>query len=335
MDSLTQVALGATVAVAVMGKTSGSRLKIALTGAVLGTLPDLDVVIDYGDAVSNMVLHRTQSHAVFYQTLVSPVLAWLAALFCQQRQHYGRWLLATWLVLITHTLIDAMTIYGTQFGLPFTNTPFAVGSMFIIDPLYTLPLLLGLGWYLSGHPAGREANSAMLSVSIAYLLWSVLAQWHVSTVVHNSLQQQQLPYHQLLVTPAPLNTVLWRIVVLTEHGYAEGFYSLLDNSDHIALNHFAQDESLKQRYAALKPVQQLAWFSRGFYSLQQQGERLLLTDLRMGQEGGYAFQFVLDPEDKATPQQLPMRRDVAQTLPWLWQRMQGQPLPSPYLGVNQ
>ena len=68
MDSLTQLTLGSAVAVAVLAKTPGSRAKVVLTGAVLGTLPDLDVIIDYGDAVSNMVLHRTESHAFFSET---------------------------------------------------------------------------------------------------------------------------------------------------------------------------------------------------------------------------------------------------------------------------
>ncbi len=333
MDSLTQLTLGSAVAAAVLAKTPGSRAKVVLTGAVLGTLPDLDVIIDYGDAVSNMVLHRTQSHAFFYQTLAAPLLAWLAALCCGQRAHYWRWLLATWLILISHTLIDAMTIYGTQFGLPFTNTPYAVGSMFIIDPLYTLPLIAGVLYYLFGHRRGYQLNMVMLSLSSLYLLWSVAAQWHVRQVVSASLQQQQLQYQQLLVTPAPLNTVLWRIVVMSEHGYGEGFYSLLDNRANVQLHWVEQDPALKQRYGMLKPVQQLAWFSQGFYALEQQGDSLLLTDLRMGQEGSYAFVFKLDPTDASAPQQLPMRRDAVKALPWLWQRMRGTPLPSPYISA--
>lgn len=332
MDSVTQLTLGAAVAVATLGRLPGSKLKVALTGAVLGTLPDLDVIIDYGDVVSNMVLHRTESHALFYQTLVSPLLAWLAALCCKQQQYYLRWLLATWLILITHTGIDAMTVYGTQFGLPFTNTPFAVGSMFIIDPLYTLPLLAGVGWFLlSGRKRGYAANNAGLALSCGYLLWSFIAQQHVSTVAAENAQQQLPGYQQILVTPAPLNTVLWRIVVMTEQGYAEGFYSLFDDSNQIAFNLITQDNSLKQRYADVKAIQQLSWFSRGFYTLTLQGDTLLLTDLRMGQEGSYAFQFAIDPSDHARVTQLPMRRDASRILPWLWQRLRGVAIPPPYL----
>ena len=332
MDSVTQLTLGAAVAVATLGGKNGSTAKVALAGAVLGTLPDLDVLIDYGDVVSNMVLHRTESHALFYQTLASPLLAWLAALCCNQRHYYRHWLVATWLILITHTGIDAMTVYGTQFGLPFTNTPFAVGSMFIIDPLYTLPLLAGVLWYLfSRRDKGYRANAAGIILSSAYLVWSFAAQHYVTSVAIHNAQQQLRDHQQILVTPAPLNTILWRIVVMTEEGYAEGFYSLFDSSDQIEFTQIAQDTSLKQRYADVKAVQQLAWFSRGFYTLAQQGDALLLTDLRMGQEGSYAFQFEVDPANNRAVVQQPMRRDAATALPWLWQRMWGTQLPSPYV----
>ena len=134
MDSLTQLTLGAAVAVATLPQTNSNKLKLAATGAVLATLPDLDVLLDYGDVVSNMVLHRAQSHAFFFQTLLAPLLAYLAAVVCRQRQYYWHWLLATWLILISHSAIDAMTVYGTQLALPFSNFPYAVGSIFIIAP---------------------------------------------------------------------------------------------------------------------------------------------------------------------------------------------------------
>ena len=332
MDSITQLTLGAAVALATLSTKRGSKAKVALTGAVLGTLPDLDVLIDYGDVVSNMVLHRTESHALFYQTLVSPLLAWLAALCCNQRQYYRHWLLATWLILVSHTGIDAMTVYGTQFGLPFSNTPFAVGSMFIIDPLYTLPLLFGVLWcLLSRHSRSYIANTAGLVVSSCYLLWSFAAQQYVTFIATQNAEQQLNSHQQVLVTPAPLNTILWRIVVMKEDGYAEGFYSLFDSTEQIDFTLILQDNSLKQRYAEVPAVRQLSWFSRGFYTLSQQGDSLLLTDLRMGQEGSYAFQFEVDPTNNKAVIQHPMRRDAALALPWLWQRIWGVQLPSPYV----
>ena len=36
-----------------------------------GTLPDVDVLIDHGDAIRNMVLHRAETHAPSWLSLFS------------------------------------------------------------------------------------------------------------------------------------------------------------------------------------------------------------------------------------------------------------------------
>ena len=56
MDSLTQAALGGVVAYAVLGPSLGKRAVIY--GMALGTLPDLDVLIDFGGPIENMTHHR-------------------------------------------------------------------------------------------------------------------------------------------------------------------------------------------------------------------------------------------------------------------------------------
>lgn len=137
------MALGAAVSVAVVGRRM-PVWKAAAIGAAFGTLPDLDVVIDYGDPVRNMTFHRAESHALFWLTLFTPAAAWLLARLTGMADNLRLWCLNIWLILITHTLLDAMTVYGTQLLLPFSDTPLGVASIFIIDPLYTVPLLIGL-----------------------------------------------------------------------------------------------------------------------------------------------------------------------------------------------
>ena len=141
MDSISQAALGAAVGVAVMGRTR-PVWQAALTGAVVGTLPDLDVFVDQGDPIRNMVLHRAETHALFWQALASPVLGLLLAVITNSQPLFRRWWLMVVLTLFTHSALDAMTVYGTQIALPFSSYPVGLGSLFIIDPLYTLPLLI-------------------------------------------------------------------------------------------------------------------------------------------------------------------------------------------------
>ena len=176
MDSLSQIALGAAVGVAVMGRKT-AVWKAAVWGAVAGTLPDLDVFIDHGNPIHNMVLHRAESHAPFWLTLFSlPFAAAIARLHGEWAQ-WRRWWLAIWLALVTHPLLDTMTVYGTQLALPFSDHPFGVGSVFIIDPLYTVPLLVGAIWAVAarGSPRGLRANTIGLVLSTAYLAWGVAA----------------------------------------------------------------------------------------------------------------------------------------------------------------
>ena len=78
MDSLTQAVLGATVQTALLGRWQGRRA--ILYGAALATLPDLDVVIDYGDAVKEMTYHRGFSHSLFVLTGLALLLTGMVIL---------------------------------------------------------------------------------------------------------------------------------------------------------------------------------------------------------------------------------------------------------------
>jgi len=141
MDSITQAALGASVAYAVAGKSLGSRALIY--GAVLGSLPDLDVLVPYEDAVDNFTYHRSWSHSFVTLSVFSIVLFALSKQWWErQGVNALRAFLLLWLVLVTHPLLDSFTVYGTQIWWPISHYPVGWGSIFIIDPVYTIPLLI-------------------------------------------------------------------------------------------------------------------------------------------------------------------------------------------------
>lgn len=334
MDSLSQLALGAAVSVAVMGRRT-AVWKAALWGGIAGTLPDLDAFIHHGDAVRNMVFHRAASHGLFWLTLGAPLLAWLAQRLCGPREDFARWWLAMWLALVTHPLLDTMTVYGTQLAQPFSDYPYGVGSIFIIDPLYTLPLLAGVGLALARRSyAGLGANRAGLWLSTAYLAWSALAQGHVQGVVQAQLAAQGRTDARVLVTPAPFNTLLWRVIVMREDGHDEGFYSLLDRGRAIAFDRFAGDPSLEATVRGLDAVQRIARFSQGFYKVHEADGHAHITDLRMGQEPAYAFSFRVARREGAQwvavrPENLGGRMDIQRGLAWLGPRMLGRDVAPP------
>ncbi len=334
MDSLSQLALGAAVGIGVMGRRT-AVWKAALWGAVCGTLPDLDSFIDHGDPVSNMTWHRAQSHALFYLTLLAPLLAGLIARLHGEADRFRRWWLAIWLVLVTHPLLDAMTVYGTQLALPFTDHPYGVGSIFIIDPLYTLPLLVGVGGALAArNRRGLRWNLAGLALSSAYLAWSFAAQQRVESVARDALREQGVTVERLLVTPTPFNTLLWRVVAITPEGYLEGFRSLFDDQRRMSFDAFPRGEVLFEALRGNQHAERLAWFSRGFFKTTEVEGRLVMSDLRMGQEPYYTFSFALAERQggrtvSVTQQLVRQRPDVARALAWMRQRLFDPTVPPP------
>jgi inner membrane protein len=221
-------------------------------------------------------------------------------------------------------------------ALPFSNYPFGVGSIFIIDPLYTLPLLVGVIWALvSGSgPRGQVVNAVGLLLSTGYLVWSFAAQQHVAQIARATLAQQGIVLEHLLVTPTPFNTVLWRVVAVAGDDYHEGFYSLVDDQPKIKFDRFPRGNALAAELQGIDGVQRLMAFTKGFYKLEQRGSRLLIRDLRMGQEPNYSFSFAVADRHStlvalAQPEQMRMALDIRRSLNWLWRRALGEQLPPP------
>lgn len=334
MDSLSQFALGAAIGVAVMHRRT-RPWKAALIGGLVATLPDLDAFYDHGDPVSNVTLHRANSHALFWLTLASPVVAFIAAITARERDNFMRWWLAVWLALITHPILDWFTVYGTQILRPFTDFPYAVGSMFIIDPLYTLPLLIGIAAALILRNArGFRWNLAGLIVSTLYLGWSVFAQTHVKAIAEASLNADGRKVEHLLVTPTAFNTVLWRVVAVTPEGYLEGFRSFFDREPRMRFDAYPRGEGLYQAVRGYPSVMRVAWFTQGFFKLGERDGKVIISDLRMGQEPYYSFNYVIGQRQSPTIAEIQpvLFREfygLRAGIGWLWRRMRGEDVSPP------
>jgi inner membrane protein len=294
MDSLTQLVLGASVAA--LAAPPDHRRKALALGAALGTLPDLDVFIDFGGAVDNFTRHRGFSHSLL---VLAPfaVLLWLALCrwWVPVRESPVRWFVAIALALLTHPLLDAHTAYGTQLFWPLPLPPVKWATIFIIDPLFTLPLLAAVIYALAKPRARRSlaALGAALALSSLYLGWTWAAQGIVSRHAAATLAEQGLAGAPRFVTPTPFNTLLWRVVVMTDEGYLEGFDSLAQDEGRMAFASYASDSAALEAAANIPAVQRLRWFADDFVRAEVVNGQLQVADLRMGQEPVYVFTHVV------------------------------------------
>jgi len=333
MDSLSQIAFGACVGVAVLGRKVGPR-RAAIAGGLLGTLPDLDVFLAPDDPIDSFVTHRGWSHALFVHAALTPVIGEAVRLGLKPLRD-DRWLAwaAVFLCLTSHAVLDAMTIYGTRLFWPFWTDPVSVGSIFIIDPLYTLPLLVAMVWAFclrSWTPLYRKALTVCLGLSAAYLGWTLVAQQTIAGRAEALLAANGVTPERLLAIPTPFNTAFWKVIAIDGERSFNLYMPMFGGPERVTL--YAHNRHLRLQACADDDARigKVARFSQGYYRLLLRDGEVSVADMRMGLTPNYVFRFVLGRLEDGRLRPVPTRRmqgrgDIGAELDWLFANLRGIP----------
>ena len=148
MDSITHIFLGAAVGQIVVARRVGFG-RAFLIGALAATLPDADALIYTGEAVRDHALHRHFMHSLVVVAGLAFVALMPFMFFSRKvRPHWKVLYWAALLACVTHTLLDSLTSYGTMIFWPFSFRRYALDIISVTDPVYTIPLIIGvcLAW---------------------------------------------------------------------------------------------------------------------------------------------------------------------------------------------
>ncbi len=335
MDSLSQIVLGGALAAAIVPPEH--RRAALLAGAALGTLPDLDgipLALITDDPVLRMTWHRSISHSLFVLPMVAALIWWLFKRYGGGRvaQAPMRWFWAIQLALFTHPILDAFTVYGTQLWWPMKVPPTMWSSVFIIDPLYTVWLLIAcfVAWMARERIVAQRALVAGLILSTAYLGWSLAAKTMVDRAADEALAKIGLQDAPRFSVPMPFNTLLWRVVAMTPDGYVEAERSLVADRGAMRFRAQPSDVVALREVADYDAVARLRWFNHGFMKAHERDGQLILSDLRMGVEPNYIFNFAVaernSPHWRAIPpEQLQWPLNAADQLREMWARIWQEP----------
>ncbi len=300
MDSLTQAALGAAVAHACWHRSLGRR---ALAwGVAFGTLPDLDILINrWLDPAQQLLWHRGESHSLWAMllgaALFAPLLARLhpkptsepTVATAREPLAPRAAFVGLWLIFASHALIDVFTVYGTQLLAPFSRHGFALNNLFIIDPLYTVPLVLGcLFAAVLRCPRLRRCSTVWgLALSTAYVGWSFVAQTRAASVFAGELRRQghEIKPGRSITSATPLNTVLWRHLAEVEGGFLVGYWSWLDEDRRVVFDFIPRNaEALPPDVRASRSFATVEWFSQSYWAVvDSDGAARRVADLRFGE----------------------------------------------------
>jgi inner membrane protein len=295
MDSLTHLVLGAVTGEVAARKQIGR--KALVMGAAAQYLPDLDVMAAlWLDPADNLIAHRGITHSFLFVVTASIVLAWIArSVFKNPVTPWSFWIGFFALQFSLHIFIDAFNAYGAGWLEPFSNEKISFHTLYVVDPFFTLPLIVSLIALLLARQARFRKQLALYGLGLAglYLLIAIGMRWKVVATVKSDTTTLTVQQDNVLVTPTPLNSLLFFVAVGDHSGFYTGHVSVFDDSDPTRYTYFLQKETLLESSNATSTIRTLKSFSNGFYIAELWGDTLVFNDLRFGQMKGW-----MDPRGK-------------------------------------
>ena len=159
MDNLTHSLVGA-----LLGRMGLKRLSPRAMPALIiaANLPDVDSFIAKPLGLSPRTFHRGFTHGIgglVTMPLVAVAIIWLWEKFRPGKEgplKLGGLLLACFIGVLSHPLLDFLNTYGVRLLEPFSHRWFYGDTLFIIDPWIWLMLILGLEFSWRAERLGRN-----------------------------------------------------------------------------------------------------------------------------------------------------------------------------------
>lgn len=241
MDNLTHSLVGA-----VLGRMGLKRLSPRAMPALIlsANLPDIDSFVAGAVGCEPIAAHRGFTHGIG-GLLIMPFLA-VAIIWAWERLRPGKegrlklggLLLACFVGVLSHPLLDLMNTYGTRVLEPFSHRWFYADTLFIVDPWIWLMLILGLEMSWRAERLGRDWRRPAAWGFTAMLLYIGLndAISARAVAVTRPLVERVAPPRMIVAGEVPLEFWKRRMIWRGDEIGGSGTYNLLDGLNSASLD---------------------------------------------------------------------------------------------------
>jgi len=262
---------------------------------------------------------------------MAPILGYLLSRIHKQAS-WKNWSSLVFLGLFTHPLLDCFTTWGTQLFWPL-DLRIAFKSIFVIDPLYTLPFLICLiaaSRYQRTSVKRRRLNRWGLIISSSYLILSLVSKGFAFDKFENALAAQNISYTELETRPSPLNILLWSANVKTSTAILIGEYSIFD-SQPIQFRAYPKQHEKIEGLLKYENLERLTNITNGWFIISERENELYFNDLRFvlvsldPASEKFVFSYSLSEVDNELiiTEEPKTREDVKALFSELWTRIKG------------
>jgi len=284
LDPLSQGVLGASLT------QSLSRNKniviILIIGFLSGMLPDIDVLFrSKDDPLLFLEYHRQFTHSLIFIPIGGLIFS---IIFYGIFNKFTRlafkqiWIYAT-IGYGTHGLLDACTSYGTQLFWPFSNTRISWNNVSIIDPLFTLPILVLI---IISAIKGKASYAKLAFIwAIFYLLFGLLQNHRATKMIEQVISDRGHVAQHISVKPSFGNLILWKTIYRSGKTFYVDAVNIgikkqiflgekIDAYNFTNLNNFEYLSDIQK-----KDIERFSWFSQDYVAINPKNANQIL-DIR-------------------------------------------------------
>lgn len=288
MDPISQASLGASLSQSFTNDKT-RQVSAMVIGALSGMAPDLDVLINSKtDPLLFLEFHRQFTHSLFFIPFGALICALvfyplLNSRWIKSKLSFAQIYLFSFLGYATHGLLDACTSYGTQLFWPFSNTRIAWNTVSIIDPLFTLPVVILI--VLAAYRKNVRYARVAFVYAVIFLSLGIIQNQRAENAVYTLAEQRGHVVERIQVKPSFANRHVWKLIYEYDGRYYVDAVRILVKTEFIEGTSI-QKLDVKRDYPWLpadsqqaKDIERFRWFSDGFLAVSRRDENLV-TDVR-------------------------------------------------------
>ena len=328
MDPLSQ---GVIAAVAAQQRSSKKNLVIAtVLGFFSGMAADIDIFFKSDiDPLFYLEFHRQFTHSLLFIPIGSFLCAcFFYYLFLRSKDiKFKETYIYCTLGYATHGLLDSCTSYGTQLLWPFTNERIAWNLISIIDPLFTIPLVILVLFAVVKN--NKIFSYIALSWAFLYITFAMIQQDRAEAIGMEIAKSRGHLISSIIAKPSFANLIVWKTIYTTENSYYIDAVRLGYNSNIIEgteVKKFEVKESfpwLNIHSQQAKDIERFRWFSNGYIAISDVNPNYIMdirySTLPYKADGLWGIKLNRDAKKYDHVETISNRRSRIETYKKLWE----------------
>ena len=271
MDPLSQAVLGSAAAQSLSKK---HIVTAGILGCLGGMAPDLDVLIRSStDPLLFLQYHRHFTHSLLFIPIGGLICALILHQLIGKRRDlsFKQSYLYCTIGYSTHAVLDACTTYGTMLFWPFSDIRIAWNTVSVIDPLFTIPILLLV--VVAAIKKNPWLARIALIWAMTYPILGLLQHQRAITVGHEIAKERGHNPTRLEAKPSFANILVWKTVYEHDnHFYVDAVrvgtdVKIFTGSKAAKLNTNKDFPWLDKSSQQAKDIERFRWFSIDYLAI--------------------------------------------------------------------